>query len=147
MSVGNNIKIIDWSNSISVHKVNDLYVLDNPVYIIFEYNYTKFKITVGKNAMTDGLSVPKIFRWYLTDWDNDNVLYNVAGICHDGAYGSELLSKDVADELFYQGLIKAGISKSKAKVAKWAVENLAGLHYGREHDDFDIAPYVSVEPV
>lgn len=147
MSVDNNIKIIDWSNSISVHKVNGLYVLDNPVYIIFEYSYTKFKITVGKNAMTDGLSVPKIFRWYLKDWDKDNVLYNVAGIAHDGAYGSELLAKDIADELFYQGLLKAGISKSKATVAKYAVQYLAGLHYGREHDDFGISEYVSVEPI
>lgn len=147
MSVGNNIKIIDWSNSISVHKVNGLYVLDNPVYIIFEYNYNKFKITVGKNAMTDGLSVPKIFRWYLTDWDNDNVLYNVAGICHDGAYGSELLAKDIADELFYQGLVMAGISKSKAKVAKYAVQYLAGLHYGRKNDDFGISPYVKLDSI
>ena len=144
MSVDNNIKIVDWSNSISVHKVNGLYVLDNPVYIIFEYNYTKIKITVDKGAMTDGLSVPKIFRWYLPDWDKDNVLYNVAGIVHDGAYGSELLAKDIADELFYQGLVMAGISKSKATVAKYAVQYLAGLHYGREHDDFGISEYVSL---
>lgn len=67
------------------------------------------------------------------------------GIAHDGAYGSELLSKDLADELFYQGLLKAGISKSKASVAKWAVEHLAGLHYGHNHDDFNISPYVHLE--
>ena len=137
--------IKNWSNVVNYEKVNGLYVLKNDVYIDFIYNGNKFRITVDAGAMTDGLSVPKIFRWYLPDWDNDNALYNIAGICHDGAYGSELLSKDIADELFYQGLIKAGISKSKATVAKWAVEHLAGLHYGRKNDDFGISEYVSVE--
>lgn len=141
----NNLSIVNWSDSIGVHKVNGLYVLDNPVWIDFLYNDYKFRITVDAGAMTDGLSVPKIFRWYLPDWNDNNPLYNIAGICHDGAYGSELLSKDIADELFYQGLLKAGISKSKATVAKWAVEHLAGLHYGRKNDDFGISEYVNVE--
>jgi hypothetical protein len=140
----NNLSIVNWSDSIGVHKVNGLYVLDNPVWIDFLYNDNKFRISVDAGAMTDGLSVPKIFRWYLPDWDNDNVLYNIAGIVHDGLYGSEKVSKDLADEIFYQGLLKAGISKSKATIAKWAVEHLAGLHYGREHDDFDIAPHVQI---
>lgn len=62
-------------------------------------------------------------------------------------YGSEIVSKKLADEIFYQGLLKAGISKSKATVAKWAVEQLAGLHYGRENDDFGICPYVKLESI
>lgn len=141
------IKIVDWSNVVNYLKVNGLYVIQNDVWIDFLYNDNKFRITVDAGAMTDGLSVPKIFRWYLPDWNDNNPLYNIAGICHDGAYGSELLSKDIADELFYQGLIKAGISKSKATVAKWAVEHLAGLHYGKKNDDFGIAEYVDVEAV
>lgn len=139
--------ILHYSDVCNAEKVNGLYVLKSPVFIDFMYNGTLFRIKVDKGAMTDGLSVPKIFRWYLPDWNDSNPLYNIAGICHDGAYGSELLAKDVADELFYQGLVKAGISKSKATVAKWAVEHLAGLHYGRQHDDYDIAPYVSVTAV
>lgn len=141
------IKIVDWSNEVNYKKVNGLYVIQNDVWIDFLYNDNKFRITVDAGAMTDGLSIPKIFRWYLPDWNDSNPLYNIAGICHDGAYGSELLSKDIADELFYQGLIKAGISKSKATVAKWAVEHLAGLHYGKKHDDFGISEYVDVEAV
>ena len=144
MSVDNNIKIVDWSRVCNYEKVNGLYVLENDVWLDFEYNYTKFKITVDKGAMTDGLSVPKIFRWYLPDWDDSNVLYNVAGLVHDGMYGSEAVCKELADEIFYRGLLKAGISKSKATVAKYAVQYLAGLHYGREHDDFGISEYVSV---
>lgn len=139
--------ILHNSDVCNAEKVNGLYVLKSPVFIDFMYNGTLFRIKVDKGAMTDGLSVPKIFRWYLPDWNDSNPLYNIAGICHDGAYGSELLAKDVADELFYQGLVKAGISKSKASVAKWAVEHLAGLHYGRSHDDYDIAPYVSLTAV
>lgn len=141
------IKIVDLSNVVNYKKVNGLYVIQNDVWIDFLYNDNKFRITVDAGAMTDGLSVPKIFRWYLPDWNDNNPLYNIAGICHDGAYGSELLSKDIADELFYQGLIKAGISKSKATVAKWAVEHLAGLHYGKNHDDFGISEYVDVEAI
>lgn len=139
--------IKNWSNIVNYEKVNGLYVLKNDVYIDFIYKGSKFRIIVDAGAMTDGLSVPKIFRWYLPDWNDSNPLYNIAGICHDGAYGSELLSKDVADELFYQALIKAGISKSKATVAKWAVEHLAGLHYGKKNDDFGISEYVSVEAI
>ena len=141
------IKIVDWSNEVNYKKVNGLYVIQNDVWIDFLYNDNKFRILVDAGAMTDGLSVPKIFRWYLPDWNDNNPLYNITGICHDGAYGSELLSKDIADELFYQGLIKAGISKSKATVAKWAVEHLAGLHYGKKNDDFGIAEYVDVEAI
>lgn len=141
------VKIVDWSNVVNYKKVNGLYVIQNDVWIDFLYNGDKFRITVDAGAMTDGLSVPKIFRWYLPDWNDNNPLYNIAGICHDGAYGSELLSKDIADELFYQGLLKAGISKSKATVAKWAVEHLAGLHYGRKNDDFGISEYVKVEAI
>ena len=139
------MKILNWSNQIKYDKVNGLFVLKNAVYIDFQLSFNKFRIIVDKGAMTDGLSVPKIFRWYLPDWDDNNPLYNIAGICHDGAYGSEVLCKELADELFYQGLLKAGISKTKASVAKWAVEHLAGLHYGRKHDDFDIAPYVQIQ--
>lgn len=141
------IKIVDWSNEVNYKKVNGLYVIQNDVWIDFMYNDNKFRITVDAGAMTDGLSVPKIFRWYLSDWNDINPLYNIAGICHDGAYGSELLSKDIADELFYQGLLKAGISKSKATVAKWAVEHLAGLHYGKKNDDFGISEYVNVDAI
>lgn len=139
--------ILDWSNICNYEKVNNLYVLKNDVWVDFMHKGVKFRITVDKGAMTDGLSVPKIFRWYLPCWDDSNVLYNVAGIVHDGAYGSELLAKDLADELFYKGLIKAGISKSKATVAKYAVQCLAGLHYGRENDDYGISEFTRIEAI
>lgn len=137
----NNIIINDWSNTCAYDKVNDLYVMKNNVYLDFTYNGTNLRFIVDKGAMTDGLSVPKIFRWYLPDWDNNNNLYNIAGICHDGMYGSELISKDIADLIFYNGLVTAGISKTKASAAKYAVQYLAGLHYGKKHDDFGISPY------
>lgn len=144
MSVNGNVKIISWSDICNYEKVNGLYVLKNDVWVDFEYNYGKFRIKVDKGAMTDGLSVPEIFRWYLPVWNDNNVLYNVAGICHDGMYGSEVVCKDLADEIFYQGLLTAGISRSKATVAKYAVEYLAGLHYGHNNDDYGISPYVSL---
>lgn len=139
------MKILNYSDICHYKKVNGLYVLENDVFMDINRDGVNFSIQVDEGAMTDGLSVPKIFRWYLPDWDDNNVLYNVAGIIHDGCYGSEIVTKYLADEIFYYGLLKAGISSTKAKVARWAVENLAGLHYGREHDDFGISEYVHLD--
>ena len=138
------MKVVGYSPTCRYHKVNGLYVLDEDVWLDFELHGTKFRIKVDKGALTDGLSVPKIFRWYLPDWDDSNPLYNISGICHDGMYGSELVCKEMADQLFYQGLILAHIPRRKASVALWSVERLAGLHYGSEHDDFGISEYVSL---
>lgn len=138
------MKIIGHTPTCDYHMVNGLYVLDENVWLDFELNGVKFRITVDKGAMTDGLSVPRIFRWYLPCWDDNNPGYNIAGIVHDGCYGSEILCKEMADELFYKGLLFSHIKLSKAAVADWAVEHLAGLHYGFKHDDFNISPYVSL---
>lgn len=141
------MNIIGISPTCRYHKVNGLYVLDEDVWIDFELHDTKFRVKVDRGAMTDGLSVPKIFRWYLKDWDDGNSFYNIAGIVHDGCYGSEILCKEMADILFYNGLVFAHISRRKASVALWAVEHLAGLHYGSEHDDFGISEYVSITAI
>ena len=141
------MKISNYSRICHYKKVNGLYVLENDVFMDINRDDVNFRIQVDKGAMTDGLSVPKIFRWYLKDWDDDNPLYNIAGIIHDGCYGSEIVTKPLADEIFYCGLLKAGISKTKAKIARWAVENLAGLHYGRKHDDYGISEYVHLDIV
>lgn len=140
-----NITIIDWSPTCEYKKVNGLYVLTNDVYNTFQFGPFVYEITVKKGAMTDGLSVPRLFQWYLPCWDDKNVLYNISGIVHDACYGSEILSKSFADALFHQDLITAGISKRKANIALWCVENLAGLRYGRDKDDFDIAPFVRLK--
>lgn len=141
------MKIFNYSRVCHYKKVNGLYVLENDVFMDINRDDVNFRIQVDNGAMTDGLSVPKIFRWYLKDWDDDNPLYNIAGIIHDGCYGSEIVTKPLADEIFYNGLLKAGISKTKAKIARWAVENLAGLHYGRKHDDYGISEYVHLDIV
>lgn len=141
------MRILGHTKTCDYHKVNGLYVLDENVWMDFELNDVKFRITVDKGAMTDGLSVPRIFRWYLPDWDDSNPCYNISGIVHDGCYGSEVLSKDTADILFKNGLLFAHIKPSKASVAGWAVEHLAGLHYGHEHDDFGISEYVSIKTI
>lgn len=138
------MRLVNWSRICGYTKVNGLYVLKNAVWMEFEYSGTMFRLRVDAGSMTDGLSVPRIFRWYLPDWDDKNPLYNISGICHDGAYGSELLSKKVADELFYAGLVMSGVPKYKAGTALWAVEKLAGLHYGRRNDDYGISEYVSL---
>lgn len=102
-------------------------------------------ITLYPGAMTDGLSIPFGFRWFLPTWSKDNELYNIAGFIHDALYASELLSKDEADDLFRGILRDAGISRFKASTAEWCVQTFAKSHYGKKHDNFDLANYITVK--
>lgn len=55
------------------------YVLQKRIRTIIrdEYN-NQYQIILDKGYKCDGLSVPKMFRWYLPSWDEDNSLYNLA---------------------------------------------------------------------
>lgn len=88
----------------------------------------------------DGLSVPKLFRWFLKSWDSSNELYNMAGAFHDWLYATNgfthLFSREECDDIFRGILREAGKSRGKAGVADKAVEWFAGgkAHWG--NDDY-----------
>ena len=111
-----------------------------------EYNEI-FVITLYKGFRTDGLSVPKVFQWFLPQWDNKNPTYNLAGIIHDALYtrkGFYLLSREECDSVL-RGLMRdSGISRFKAGCADKAVEWFAGgeTHWG--NDDFDNFDLISM---
>ena len=56
------------------------YVLQKRIRTVIrdEYN-NQYQIILDKGYRCDGLSVPKVFQWYLPSWDKDNQLYNLAG--------------------------------------------------------------------
>lgn len=111
-----------------------------------EYNEI-FVITLYKGFRTDGLSVPKVFQWFLPQWDNKHPTYNLAGIIHDALYtrkGFYLLSREECDSVL-RGLMRdSGISRFKAGCADKAVEWFAGgkRHWG--NDDFDNFDLISM---
>lgn len=85
----------------------------------------------------DGLSVPRIFRWFLPSWDSKNALYNVAGAVHDWLYatkGYSILRREECDDIFRGLLRESGIGRFKAGAADKAVEWFAGgsNHWGAD---------------
>lgn len=101
-----------------------------------EYN-NYCQIILDKGYRCDGLSVPKVFRWYLPSWDKDNQLYNLAGAIHDALYtlkGANMFTREECDDIFRGLLRDSGISRAKAGLADMAVGLFAGgdRHWGND---------------
>lgn len=126
---------------------NDKFVLLNDFYITVmnsDNSNEKYTIKIYKGAVWDGLSIPKLFRWFLPEIDYTNQLYSASGLVHDGLYASELLSKDKADDIFRSILRDSGISRFKGSTAHWCVSNFAKCHYGKKHDTNGLGKFVEI---
>lgn len=90
--------------------------------------------TFKKGFRCDGLSVPKMFQWFLPKWDKKNQLYNMAGALHDWLYATEgayrLFTRTECDDIFRGILREAGLNRFHASAADWAVGVFAG---GKSH--------------
>lgn len=97
----------------------------------------------------DGLSVPKMFRWFLKDWDPENELYNLAGALHDWLYATEgvngLFSRSECDDIFRGLLRESGMNRFHASTADLMVGLFAGnkRHWG--NDEYGIVPMARLE--
>lgn len=92
------------------------------------------KFLVGYKC--DGLSVPKIFRWFLPNWDPNNMRYNWAGAIHDALYGNKgfgIFSREECDDIFRGALRESNIGRFKAGCADKAVEWFANGHWGDDN--------------
>lgn len=108
--------------------------------LIQEYTYEAkdYKITAKEGFKFDRASIPRIF-WVLIAKDD---LSNVAPLFHDMLYRSEgtleqdqvidyrTFTKDEADILFYEIMLKRGVKKWRAYAAYLAVSNFAGFAWG-----------------
>lgn len=65
-------------------------------------------------ARTDGASVPRAFWWYASPLSG---LHAPAALFHDIYYATHILPKEVADLIFYHGMLDLGVRKAKA----WAM--------------------------
>jgi len=125
----------------------DKFVLLNDFYITVmnsDNASEKYTIKITKGAVWDGLSIPKMFRWFLPEIDYTNQLYSASGLVHDGLYASELLPKDKADDIFRSILRDSGISRFKGSTAHWCVSNFAKCHYGKKHDTNGLGKFVEI---
>lgn len=99
--------------------------------------------TIKPGFITNGRSGPTIIDGFAPHFGNDAML--VAWIVHDCNY-YELLSKDLADEILRQMLIKAGLSKFRSSVVKKSVQWFGDNAYGLSTDeDKEMRKYIVFE--
>lgn len=97
----------------------------------------------------DGLSVPRLLRWFLPSWDERNGLYNVAGAVHDWLYATKgncgMFTREECDDVFRGLLRESGKSRFKAGCADKAVEWFAGnkRHWG--NDSYGVSSLARME--
>ena len=144
--------IIDTSNSNAKWlSTDDSHILQTTILtVIRDENDRYFEILLDKGYRCDGLSVPKVFRWYLPSWDNKNALYNLAGIIHDALYtvkGASIFSRSECDDVFRGLLRDAGISRSKAGIADWCVGKFAGGDKHGGNDSWNNTELIHVSTV
>ena len=104
----------------------------------YDYHYT-FSILPG--FVTDGGSVPKVFRWFVPSWSGTNHVINLAYACHDGVYATACMPRLFGDDLLRGMLRDAGLSRARASSVCWAVNNFACRHYGPEYDHLGSGPF------
>lgn len=105
--------------------------------------------TDGQGFRCDGLSVPKIFRWFIPSWDDKNCLYNVAGALHDWLYATQgncgMFTREECDDIFRGLLRESGIGRFKAGCADKAVEWFAGGKSHWKNDSYGVAGLARLE--
>lgn len=131
------------ADEIRYEEVNDnLYMLTRDFYcVVSEGDYKIHLIKIQRGFMWNGASIPKIFRWFLPNFDKKNNLYNVGALVHDALYASKLWERLRSDDLYRSILRDSGISRFKAGTADKALI-FAKKHYG--DDEYNCAHLVSI---
>jgi len=111
----------------------DTHKLIDPIYVDFRVDGVLYRLHLEKEWATDGLSIPRIFQWYLPSWEKENIVYNLAGAVHDSGYcckGWNIFSREQMDDIF-RGIIRdSGITRRKAGLADKCLEWFAKSHWG-----------------
>lgn len=102
------------------------------LYDVATFDVYDFTVTYG--ATWDGLSTPRLLQWFIPSYIEGEHLFNWAGLIHDALYGSALLTKDVADDVFRSVLRDSGLSRFRASSAEFWMSKFSKSHYGIEHD-------------
>src|SRR5574344_643443 len=101
-----------------------------------------------EGAETDGLSVPRLFRWFLPVWDETKPEYSMVGATHDALYATAgfggTFTREDSDDFLRGGLRCAHKDRKHAGIADMAVRLLACRHWGAAADTHDLRDYVTV---
>lgn len=143
MSSYHNFNVSNWTWK--KNEEYDLYELTSDMEVSFEDENGKFYFfIVHKGALTDGGSVPFIFRSIVPSWEKEDNNYNACFVLHDALYSSEHLSKEAADDILRSSLRDLGhMSRLKAGAVHRAVLLFAKKHYGRDYDEHGMRFFVS----
>ncbi len=96
--------------------VNTRYEEDKQLFVLTSDIITP-EITVPAGFYSDGFTVPRLFRWYISRTDKGWY----AAWVHDYCYTNAIKTKSFADKLFYKNLRRSNVSRFKAKIMYLAV--------------------------
>lgn len=124
-------------------KLGKNYVLQSDILMRINTDRGTYKVRFKRNFKCDGLSVPKIFQWFLPSWDKQNLLYNLAGAFHDWLYATGgnkgEFTREECDDCFRCLLRESGVTRFKAGAADLAVGLFAGCKHHWKNDSNNIA--------
>ena len=121
--------IISPVNQPDSNKLDTAYELREDFRIVYKGNYLR----VPKFFQFDGASIPRFAHSIIgTPF---NPLFMEAAVVHDWLYHTHQISKKEADKLFYELLIKNGISKIKAKTMHKAVAWFGSSYWKNDKED------------
>lgn len=108
----------------------------------------QFRVDFREGAETDGLPVPRLFRWFLPVWDENKPEYSMVGATHDALYATAgfggIFTREDSDDFLRGGLRCAHKDRKHAGIADMAVRLLACRHWGAAADIHDLRDYVTV---
>lgn len=72
-----------------------------------QFNLYGKVFTVKKGFVSDGMSMPRLFRWLIGDPFEPQFLY--AAVIHDWYYRTQTIDRNLADTIFRSMLAKSGV--------------------------------------
>lgn len=104
-----------------------VFLADQPVTLYLAGKEQPIRIVVPSGFVWDGASVPSAFRWLIGQPSATE--FQLASLVHDYLYWSHKATRQDADEIFHQLLLRAGCPAWKAALMYRAVRVGAQSNY------------------
>lgn len=99
-----------------------LYELARPYSYALGRKSNPLRITAPKGYATDFASIPRLVRWAIPKFG----AHDGPAVIHDWLYNTHLVSKPVADAVFLEALLVAGVRPAAARIMFEAVSLFGG---------------------
>ena len=138
LHMGTNMDVPQWRRSNGLYRYEGSEPGLAMVDVLRDGRGTRFLFRIERGFGTDGLSTPPGFRHLVPRW-TENIDYDLAGIIHDGLYGTKgygIFGRSEADD-FLRGLMReSGMERFRASLACWCVNRFARRHWGLDREGF-----------